>query len=103
MALTHLQPNSQQITIQPPEQRAFCAPASAPPAAPKQRAPTAFERFKQEIDYKYDGPCIMRHRKKLINTVDLVISLFSATSLILHCSAPKNGLNGWKHQFLDHK
>ena len=88
MASTHPQPNPQQITTQPPEQPAHPAPAP--------------ERFKQEVDYKYDGQCIMRRRKKLINTVDLIISLFSATSLILHCSAPKNGPDGWKHQFLDH-
>ena len=61
MSSTPAHPNPQPNTVQTPAQRAPPAPAPAP----------APERFKQEVDYKYDGPCIMRHRNKLINTVDL--------------------------------
>ena len=95
-ASTSAQPNPQQITMQPPEQHApgndtqhnTQKPSSPPhpnpqpntvqtpeqpasPAPAKRRAPPAPERFKQKVDYKYDGPCIMRHCNKLINTVDL--------------------------------
>ena len=93
MASTHPRQNPQQITMQSPEKPA--------PAAPEQRAPPATaptpERFKQEIDYKYDGLCTMRHLSKLIFTIAI-----NNSGLVLHCSAPKNGFDGWKHQFLDH-
>ena len=95
-ASTSAQPNHPQITMQPPEQDAPgsdtldtqhdtqkpSTPAHPNPQpntvqTPEQRAPSATtpERFKQEVDYKYDGPCIMRHRKKLsLNTVKFMMS-----------------------------
>ena len=69
-------PNPQQITMQIPEQPAPLAPAM-------RRAPTAPapipERFKQKVDYKFDGLCCMRHLKRVIyfNTVNrsLIMSI----------------------------
>ena len=90
-ASTSAQPNPQQITMQPPEQDApgsdtldtshdtqmsstlpHPIPQQTTTQTPAQCAP-APERFKQEVDYKYDGPCIMRHRNKLIYTVNTLM------------------------------
>ena len=63
---------------------------------PKQRAFTIFKRFKQEIDYKYNGLYIIRYRKKLIYSItqSLIILTLLVISLIFRYLVPKNGLKG---------
>ena len=58
------------------------------PKQPTPPAPTP-ERFKQEIDYKYDGLCTIRYLLRLIFTI--AINKFS---LAPYSSVPINGLDG---------
>ena len=45
------------------------APAQCAPLVP------APDTFKQEVDYKYDGLCTMRHLSKLIYVVNIMMSI----------------------------
>ena len=62
--------------------------------SPEQPAPPVPipERFKQEIDYKYDGLCTMRYLLRLI-----FIIAINKFSLAFYSSVLINGLDGWKY------
>ena len=71
-------PQETQMPLTPPQQ--IPQPIATQPS--EQRAPPAAVRFLEKVDYKYDGPCNMRHRKLSFNTVNLMMSTPSSNHLI---------------------